>query len=395
MATRLLLVTLASSASAVRLFATSYAPPNSALGAISTLEFTESAGTLKSVAQNQECGSAATWLDPQNLSKKLLYCVDEGWQTPNASINTLTINADGSLKRIKTLPTIQGPVSTQFYNKGAAVAMAHYGGSAITTYKLNADKATFTPLQNFTFSTPPGPRPEQEASHPHHAVIDPTGRFMVFPDLGSDVIRVYSIDCNTSLLQEQPSIKAKAAYGPRHATFWHPKGSSTPQTYLFVINELANRVVSYRVDYKRGGGLAFTEVQDIGLYGDRPTPVGSRAAEIAVSPDNKFITTSNRNATIFQVANPDPKNATKLPSDSLTVFAPNHDGKLSFIQLAPSGGSFPRHFSYSSDGSKVAVANQNSFNVDIWARDTRTGKLGARLASAVNLPGQVNNVIWG
>jgi 6-phosphogluconolactonase (cycloisomerase 2 family) len=393
----LLLAALASSASAIRLFTTSYAAPDSKLGTITTLDLALGLGagansaTLKAVSANQECGSAPTWLD-RTLGGDIIYCVDEGWQTPNASINTLTISADGSLKRIASLDIIQGPVATQFYNKGAAVALAHYGGQAVSTYKLSADRKSFTKLQNFTFNTPPGPRPEQEASHPHHAVLDPTGKFMVVPDLGSDVVRVFNIDSKTSLLTEGTSIQTKAAYGPRHAAFWKPNKRNAC-TYLFVIHELANRLTSYKVNYGEAG-VTFTEVQDIGLYGDRETPVGSRAAEIVVSPDNNFITTSNRNATVFQIANPDPKNSTQIGSDSLTVFRPSDDGKLRFVQLAPSGGSFPRHFSFNRDGSLVAVGNQNTFTVDIWRRDTRSGKLGERVASAINLPGQVNNVIW-
>lgn len=396
----LLLAGLASTVSAVRLYATTYAGPNAQLGTVQSLDFVpglaKNAGQLKALSQNTECGSAPTWLD-HTLGGNLLYCVDEGWQTPNASINTLTINADGSLKRIAELPIIQGPVSTQFYNGNKALALAHYGGSAISTYTISEDRKTFVPLQNFTFNTPKGPRPEQEASHPHHAVLDPKGQFMVFPDLGSDIVRVYRIDSKTNLLTAHEGIKTKPAYGPRHAAFWSPTRTRTQrggETYLFVVNELANRVTSYKVTYGRGGPT-FTEVQDIGLYGDREDPVGTRAAEIAVSPDNAFVTTSNRNATIFQVANPDASNSTKVPSDSFTVFKPSANGKLSFVQLAPSGGSFPRHFSYNEDGSLVAVGNQNSQDIAIWARDVKTGKFGERVAAAKGFPGQVSNVIWG
>lgn len=395
----LLLAALASSASAVRLFASNYAPPNSSLGSVSTLDFApglgqgENSASLKSVSASQECGSEPTWLD-RTQGGDLIYCVDEGWLTPNASLNTLRISPNGSLKRVAKLDTIQGPVATQFYNKGAALALAHYGGSAISTYKLSADKTTFTPLQNFTFSTPPGPRPEQEASHPHEAILDPTGKYLIFPDLGSDLVRVYAIDPKTSLLTEHPSIQSKPAYGPRHAVFWSPSRKPSPATtFLYVVNELGNRLTSYRVHYLAEGGLNFTALEDIGLYGSRETPVGTRAAEIVISPDNQFITTSNRNATIFTIPNPDPTNSTKIGSDSLSIFKPSADGKLKFVDLAPSGGSFPRHFSFNKDGSLVAVGNQNSFTVDIWRRDTKTGKFGERVASA-NLPGQVNNVIW-
>ncbi|KAF2467234.1 3-carboxymuconate cyclase-like protein-like protein [Lindgomyces ingoldianus] len=346
--------------------------------------------SLKAVAVNTQCGSAPTWLD---LEGSTLFCVDEGFSTPNASVNTLTISADGSLKAASKVDTIQGPVSDQIYNDGKALALAHYGGSAVSTYKLST-VGGLTPLQNFVFSTPPGPRPEQEASHVHEAIIDPTKEYLFFPDLGADVVRIYKIDPATSLLTEQPSLKADAASGPRHAVFWSPSGMSYGRkpVYLFVIHELANKIVSWKVNYATSG-LTFTRIQDIGLYGTTPQPNGTRAAEIVVSPDNRFIISSNRNATIFSVPNPDPSNSTKIPSDSLTTFTPSEDGKLTFQSLSPSGGSFPRHFSLNKDGSMVAVGNQNSGSVVVWMRDVKTGKFGDRVATAENL-GQVTNVIW-
>lgn len=50
-------------------------------------------------------------------------------------------------------------------------------------------------LQNFPFTlTAPGTNPaRQEAPHPHEALVDPTDSFIVVPDLGADLIRVFSI----------------------------------------------------------------------------------------------------------------------------------------------------------------------------------------------------------
>ncbi|KAF2654159.1 putative isomerase YbhE, partial [Lophiostoma macrostomum CBS 122681] len=311
-----------------------------------------------------------------------IYCVDEGFATPNASINTLTKNADGSLTRIASIDTIQGPVATQFYNKNTAVALAHYGGSAISTFKF-APNGTFSRLQNFTFyDAPTGPRPEQEASHVHEALIDPTGKFLIFPDLGSDLVRVYAINPDTGLLTVQEPIHSPTAYGPRHAAFWRPSNTRGAPTYLFVIHELGNKVISYSVTYPANGTITFAKVQEIGLYGNQTDPVGTRAAEITVSPDNRFIVASNRNATIFNVTNPDPSNSTAVPSDSLTTFKPSADGKLTFQGLSPSGGSFPRHFRFNKDGSMIAVGNQNSQTVFVFQRNVRSGKIGEKVASA-------------
>ncbi|ORY19769.1 Lactonase, 7-bladed beta-propeller-domain-containing protein [Clohesyomyces aquaticus] len=384
----LLYASLVAPALAVKLYVSSYS------GNVTTFELTPGVGaaSLKTLSVSTECGGVPTWLDLQGSD---LYCVDEGWLTPNASVNTLKVSPDGSLKRTSKVDTIQGPVSDQTYNKGKAVALAHYGGGAISTFTISATGA-WSPLEQFVFNTPPGPRPEQESSHVHEAIIDPTGEYLFFPDLGADVVRIYKIDSATSKLTEQPSIKSDPASGPRHAVFWTPSKKpvygAKPSTYLFVIHELANKITSYKVNYA-ATGLSFTRVQDIGLYGTTAPPNGTRAAEIAVSPDNKFIISSNRNATIFSLANPDPKNATKIPSDSLTTFTPSDDGKLKFVNLAPSGGSFPRFFSLNKDGSMVAVGNQNSGSLYVWARDAKTGRFGERLAVVENLGG-VNNIVW-
>jgi 6-phosphogluconolactonase (cycloisomerase 2 family) len=108
------------------------------------------------------------------------------------------------------------------------------------------------------------------------------------------------------------------------------------------------------------------------------------------TPDNDFIIASNRLGPIFDVANPDPNNSTMIKSDSLVTFKPTSAGKLEFVGLTASGGLNPRHFSLNKDGSKVAVANQVTKNVVVLARDTKTGVIGEKVASAFGLgPGDL------
>jgi 6-phosphogluconolactonase (cycloisomerase 2 family) len=40
------------------------------------------------------------------------------------------------------------------------------------------------------------PAPQDQA-RPHHAILDPTGDFLVFPDLGADLLRVLRVDKET------------------------------------------------------------------------------------------------------------------------------------------------------------------------------------------------------
>lgn len=391
----LLAATLASSASAVKLYVSSYAANDKAQGKVTTLDLKNGLGgaSLVKLSENSEAGSNPTWID-QSPDDGNIYVLNEGWFDPLASITSLKKGKDGKLTKIAKIDIVQGPVSSQFYNKNKAVAVAHYGGSAITSYKFNKN-GTFATQQEFIFKTPPGPRPEQEASHVHHSVVDPSGKFIVFPDLGTDEIRVYTIG-KDNLLTVQKSIKAPAGYGPRHATFWtaggYPVYGQKPSTYLYVIHELINKVTSYRVG-ESNGVPTFTQVWEGELYkGEKPA--GTRAAEISTSPDGQFILASNRNATIFSVPNPDPKNSTKIPSDSITTFKPKSDGSLEIVDQAPSGGSFPRHFALNSKGDLIAVANQRSQSVDVFKRNVKTGKIGERVATQQGFDGQTNFVLW-
>ena len=75
----ILVAALATSASAVRLFATNYNAPGAAAGSVTTLDF-NGKNSLKVVSQQQVCGSEPTWLD-RSLGGNIVYCVDEGWMT--------------------------------------------------------------------------------------------------------------------------------------------------------------------------------------------------------------------------------------------------------------------------------------------------------------------------
>jgi 6-phosphogluconolactonase (cycloisomerase 2 family) len=213
---------------------------------------------------------------------------------------------------------------------------------------------------------------------------------MVFPSLGANLVHVYCIDPTTHQFTEHEPLKSKPEYGPRHAVFWKTRDAKT--TYLFVVHELSNKIISYKVDYPECGGLDFTEVDEVSTYGNMTVPPKTFASEITLSPDNKFLVAANRNGTVFKVDNPDPKNSTQLPSDSLVTFKPSEDGKLSFVQLAKSGGYYPRHFQMNKNGSMIAVANQISKNVAVYARNLETGLIqdSKPVATAENLgPGDL------
>ncbi|KAF1841428.1 3-carboxymuconate cyclase, partial [Cucurbitaria berberidis CBS 394.84] len=378
---------------AYQLLVASYKPDTSDTGAIQTLKLSlgltsdNSSNTLKIVHENHDCGSQPTWLDI-SLGNNLVACLDEAASSLHDGLIIFKIKLDGSLEKVSSTSVFGGPVSMITYNNKSAVALAHYSPPSISTFTVNPNKS-YTPLQNFTFSLPLDPTiVSSTKSLIHQAVLDPTGQYVVFPDLGADLIRVYCIDPGNGMLTEHTPLQSKRGYGPRHATFWSSGDASS--IYMFVIHELSNKILSYEVGYPELGGLTFYETDEVSTYGDREVPIGSKAAELLLSPDNNYLVVSNRNGSMFDAPNPDPNNSTTLPSDSLATFRLSVAGKLTFVQLAPTGGSFPRHFSMNNDGSLIAVANQNTFNVNVYSRNVETGIIDDLVASSSNLgPGSL------
>jgi 6-phosphogluconolactonase (cycloisomerase 2 family) len=156
---------------------------------------------------------------------------------------------------------------------------SYSGGSSVTTYSILADGG-LEPLQSFTFTlSAPGANPDrQEAPHPHEALIDPTDSFVIVPDLGADLVRIFAIDPSTSLLKESTPFSTHTGSGPRHGAFL----VSGDETYFFLISELANTIASYKVTYGTDT-LTLEEVFWSGVYGDQPTPAGAAAAEASLS----------------------------------------------------------------------------------------------------------------
>ncbi|KAH0361196.1 3-carboxy-cis,cis-mucoante lactonizing enzyme, partial [Aureobasidium melanogenum] len=371
-------------------------------GDVSTLSLTEHGGhySLTKVSANPGCAPNPSWLT-FDTNHATLYCLDEGLEVTNGSLTSFTIGDDGSLTKVHRETTISGPVSGVIYGNPAekrSIALAHYSGSALSTWELDANRTgDFAFEQDFLFNlTKPGPNAErQDAPHEHEAVLDPTGQFIVVPDLGADLVRIFSIDPETDKLTAEKPLSVLPGSGPRHVAFYQPYGVSGAEStsFMFLVSELANTVTSFAVTYPSAGGMGFKQVYNTTSYGDLVVPDGNAAAEIAISPDNRFLIVSNRNNTSFSIPNPSPHNTTSIPSDSLSTFALQKDGSLKHIQLWPAGGMFPRHFSLNKWGDLLAVGLQYDKSVVVFERDVALGTVGKPVARWVG-GGNVTCVVW-
>ena len=280
-----LLVLCATAAIATNVFVSDYA------GQVTSLKLTEKNGnyTAKKVHVTNACAPNPSWLTI-DVDRGLLFCLNEGLESVNGSLSSFLINTDGSLTHVQNATTISGPVNGVIYGPPAgqrAIALAHYTGSAVSSWILDSH-GKFKHNQNIDFTLAhPGPdASRQDAPHEHEVILDPTGQYILVPDLGADLVRVFSWDTETLKLKTLKPLKAASGSGPRHAAFWNPYSVACEgcTTYFYLVAELASTVTVYAVTYlQNGGGLEFKEVFKSTTYGLLNLPEGNAPAEIHVT----------------------------------------------------------------------------------------------------------------
>src|SRR5262249_15821096 len=158
-----------------------------------------------------------------------------------------------------------------------------------------------------------------------------------------DLVFTYRLDAEKGkLMPVGRPVQAREGAGPRHVAF-HPAGR-----LAYVVNELDSTVTAYRFDPANG---ALTPFQVLSAVPDTYTG-DSRAAEIAVSADGRFVYASNRG------------------HDSIATFAIDAaSGRLAPVGWTTTGGKTPRFFALSPAGRFLFAANEDSDTVSIFARD--------------------------
>ncbi|EAQ88010.1 hypothetical protein CHGG_04629 [Chaetomium globosum CBS 148.51] len=362
------------------LWVTTY-PIGDGAGELLTLKLEGS--KLSSVATSDTCGPFPSWLTQVD---DVLYCVNEAWGGQNGDLAALQIGADSSFTVLSSGKTVGGPVSTIVYgNEGRGLAVADYAGGGIDTFDISDPAAIKTLVSKVFPGRDDGAAPPQEQARPHEAILDPTGEFLVFPDLGADLIRVLKVDKATLEYTEKPSYEFARGTGPRHGAFYQ----SGDNTYFYVVCELSNLLQGFSVAYNEDSSLTFTQLYNATTHGATDAlPEETAAAEIFLAPNSNFLTVSSRfeRELSYTVAN-----GTEVASDPLITFSIDAEGQLTHVQTAPAGGINPRHFSFNSDGSRVASALQSDGRVVIFERDVTTGKIG-KVVAETDVAGMPNFV---
>ena len=229
---------------------------------------------------------------------------------------------------------------------GRDVLVANYRGGNVAVLPIEPD-GRLKPASSVRAHEGSGPnKGRQEKPHAHGIYLDAAERFAFSPDLGADRVFVYRFDAAQGTLEPHGAAPLDPGSGPRHIAF-HPSGK-----YLYVINELLSTVAVFSYDAAKG---TLAPIQTVSAL-----PAGfsgtSFTAEVAVSPDGRFVYGSNRG------------------DDSLAVFrVDGATGRLAAVGHAPVGGKTPRHFTIDPTGRYILVGHQGSGTIAVLRLDPSTG----------------------
>lgn len=264
----------------------------------------------------------------------------------------------------------------------------HSDPSSISTWKLPLGSGAALQKMTFTMSGRGPNASRQDKPHPHSVITDPTGKYLLAPDLGADLIRIYSIDASSGKLTQCPSGQAGAGDGPRHGAFWSKPGA-TEATTLYTVNELGNSVTAWKVSYS-GSCLTLDKSQTLSTYPEgKRAPNLSKAAEVHVA--GNFVYAVNRNDKTFGAQQ----------DSAATYSVDTSSGAIKWVEATNAYTWYPRTFQINKAGDLVAFGGQTSSTVAIVERNVTTGLLGTQLAVlAVGNPGRdgqedgLSAVIW-
>ncbi|MCX5496727.1 lactonase family protein [Kaistia dalseonensis] len=294
-----------------------------------------------------------------DAEKRRLYASTE-WAGRNEGLAVaLAIDPEtASLSHINMQPTL-GSVTCHlsFDRDGAYLFASNYTvadlgakpGAAVAAYPLRADGSIAPPVASVAHEGADAVLPVETRSHAHSAIVSPDNRYLMVCDLGLDRVMSYALPPEEGKLALAPApfVALPAGSGPRHLTF-HPNGRTA-----YVINELNNTMSVLGYDAETGG---LTLEQTISTL---PADFSgtSYCAELALSPDGRFLYGSNRG------------------HHSLVRFVIDGEGRLSLPAWTSTGGAWPRNFTFDPSGRFVLVANQHGDNIVVFRYDPVTGAL--------------------
>lgn len=237
-----------------------------------------------------------------------------------------------------------GPCHCSVHPSGEYLFVAHYVGGAVSVLPIVDDGNIGAPTAVVEHEGSSADPERQASAHPHSAVPDPSGGFVLVPDLGTDEVISYRFDPNRGTLQRASSVTFPAGAGPRHVTFG-PDGRRA-----YVVTELDSTLTSLVFDPDSGTMTLESGLSTLPGDYDR----ANLGADVHVHPTGQWVYASNRG------------------HDSLAVTAVG-DGPSESVDHEHTRGRYPRSFTVTPSGDWLLVANKDTDAVTTFAVDRADG----------------------
>jgi 6-phosphogluconolactonase len=264
--------------------------------------------------------------------------------------------ADGKLEQLSGQNSAsKGTCQCAIDQTGRVLISADYGGGSAASFKVAQGK--LSPLVWSEHYTVHGPNPDrQQAAHAHFASFSPDNRFAYVNDLGGDVIHIYTFSTETAELKRAGAYHSAPGAGPRTLHF-HPNGH-----IAYSMNEINSTVDVLK--WNRADG-SLTRVNTVHLLppnapvpDKKDAPQGNTGCDTVITKDGRFVYFANRGTDFLY----------SFKADAGT-------GALTPMERTGTGGKTPRNFTLDPTERWMLVADQNSNNLAVFARDSATGKL--------------------
>ncbi|MGA4847466.1 lactonase family protein [Streptomyces sp. G5(2025)] len=268
-----------------------------------------------------------------------LYAVSE---TSDGALAAYRLEGDKPRLTGRPVPVGSAPTHLALYD--GHVLTANYRSGSVTAVPLRPDGSLAAPTGELRH-TGSGPHPQrQQGPHAHQVLADPSGRWAVSVDLGTDSVRVCALGGDGLTLHREVALRPGS--GPRHLVF-HPRGDRA-----YVLNELTPTLTVCAWDADEG---ALKPLGEVSVLVDVPDG-DVHPSEVVVAPDGRFLWTATRGA------------------DVISVLALDEAGDAPrLVATVSCGGHWPRDLAIGPSGRHLYAANERSGDVTWFTVDHDTG----------------------
>ncbi|MFE9331476.1 lactonase family protein [Streptomyces sp. NPDC006925] len=252
-----------------------------------------------------------------------------------------------------TVP-VEGAGPTHLAVAGNSLCTANYTSGSVSMLPLRADGAPAAPARTHQHRGRGPVRERQEGPHAHGVTPDPSGRWLLCTDLGTDSVWIYDLRDADASLRPHREVPLRPGTGPRHLAFGpaHSGGRRIADRRAYVVNELDSTVVTCGWDPVRGTLEPLGETR---LVPPDHAAAANHPSALAIAPDGRFAWAANRG------------------DDSIAVLDLTSSALPERVALVPSGGCWPRDLAVHPAGHRLYAANERSGDVTWFGIDPATG----------------------